>query len=104
MGGTVGTAGVVRAGNEVARRAEDDDTIGAVQRALDTFPPDLVSRVRARIRAHEAADVSLGRHHFRHVDADFDSADVTRVLELLVDLGELQPTGYNGVYRARRWR
>ncbi|MYW91671.1 hypothetical protein G3I59_13910 [Amycolatopsis rubida] len=69
----------------------------SVRRALAAYPPDLIARIRARIRAYrEAGRDRIYFLDFRHIRADFSEHEVSQVVELLVDLGELGPD--DGVY------
>ncbi|MCG3755816.1 hypothetical protein [Amycolatopsis sp. Poz14] len=64
----------------------------SVRRALAAFTPDLVARTRARIQAYnEAGRDRIYFSDFRHVMTDFSEHEVSQVVELLVDLGELGP-------------
>ncbi len=64
-----------------------------VVQALAATDPVLVGRVRARVRTYQAAPQvrHLYRSNFAHVVRDFSEDEVFRVVELLVDLGELHP-------------
>lgn len=75
--------------NGVGPEGCDDITL-VVQRALDAYSPDLVARIRARIRAYRTlGQQRLWSSHLRHIEDDYTEKDVRQVLELLVDLGEL---------------